>query len=72
MDGVREGASGARAVSDALLDVAQTCEYLGGIGRSTLYRAVQRGRLRIVKVEGSTRFRRSELDRYLKARELAA
>jgi predicted DNA-binding transcriptional regulator AlpA len=31
-------------MTDALLDVAQTCEYLGGIGRSTLYRAVQRGR----------------------------
>jgi excisionase family DNA binding protein len=60
------------AVSDALLDVTQTCEYLGGIGRSTLYRLVRRGELRLQKVGGSTFFRRSELDRYLKAHERAA
>ena len=52
-----------------LLDVEEAAEYLGGVSRSTVYREVQRGHLRMVKVGGSTRFRRSELDRYLVARE---
>jgi excisionase family DNA binding protein len=53
------------AVSDALLDVTQTCEYLGGIGRSTLYRIVKDGRLKPVKMVVGTRFRTQDLDRYL-------
>lgn len=55
-----------------LLSVAQACDYLGGIGRSTLYRAIQRKRIKVTKVEGSTFIRRSELDRYLRDRERTA
>ena len=55
-----------------LLDVAQACDYLGGIHRATLYREIKRGVLTVVKVRGSTRLRRSELDRYLRSRELRA
>jgi excisionase family DNA binding protein len=52
-----------------LFDTAQACDYLGGISRATLYRAWKRGRLTPTKVEGSTRWRRSELDRYLRAND---
>jgi excisionase family DNA binding protein len=52
-----------------LLDVAEACDYMGGIHRATLYRLVKRGKLKLVKVSGSTRFRRSELDRYIRANE---
>jgi excisionase family DNA binding protein len=55
-----------------LLDVPQACEYLGGISRSTLYRLMKRKQLKWVKVGGSTRFRRSELERYLRASERVA
>ena len=54
-----------------LLDVEQAARYLT-TSRRTLYRAISRGRLRMVKVEGSTRFRQSELDRYLREREREA
>jgi len=54
---------------DPLFDLAQAAEYLGGVSTRTIYRAAQRGRLRLLKVEGSTRIRRSELDRYLRAAE---
>lgn len=52
-----------------LLDLQEAAAYLGGVSRRTVYREVQRGKLRITKVGGSTRFRRAELDRYLKAAE---
>jgi excisionase family DNA binding protein len=55
-------------VSD-LLGVKAACAYLGDIHRATLYRIVQRGELRVQKVGGGTFFRRSELERYLKAHE---
>lgn len=56
-------------MSDELLDVTQTAEYLGGVSRATIYREVQRGKLTKLKVRGSTRFRRSQLDRYLRDAE---
>ena len=52
-----------------LLDVHEAAKYLGDISTRTLYREVKRGRLRMVKVGGSTRFRVSELDRYLRDAE---
>ena len=52
-----------------LLDIHEAARYLGDVSTRTIYRAVKRGKLRMVKVEGSTRFRRSELDRYLRASE---
>ena len=52
-----------------LLDVAQTAEYLGDVSTRTVHRLVARGQLRKVKIGGSTRFRRSELDRYLRSAE---
>lgn len=56
---------------DELLDVQQAASYLGGVSRATVYREVQRKKLAIVKVRGSTRFRRSDLDRYLRERTTA-
>jgi excisionase family DNA binding protein len=52
-----------------LLDVQEAAHYVGDISTRTLYREVKRGKLRMVKVGGSTRFRRAELDRYLRASE---
>ena len=52
-----------------LLDIQQAAHYLGDVSTRTVYREVRRGRLRLLKIRGSTRFRRSELDRYLRAAE---
>lgn len=52
-----------------LLDVQQAADYLGGIHRATVYRLVADKKLRIVKIRGATRFRRTELDRFLRAAE---
>jgi len=54
-----------------LLDVVEAAAYLGGVSTRTVYREIARGRLRMVKVGGSTRFRRVELDRYLRDAERA-
>lgn len=54
-----------------LLDVQEAAEYLT-VSTKTVYREVARGHLRLVKIGGSTRFRRSELNRYLAARERVA
>ena len=54
---------------DDLYDVTQAALYLGEISTRTVYREVGRGRLRMVKVGGSTRFRRTELDRYIRSQE---
>lgn len=56
---------------EELFDVHQAAAYLGGVSRATVYREVQRKKLAIVKVRGSTRFRRSDLDRYLRERTTA-
>lgn len=53
---------------DDLFDVTEAASYLT-VSSRTLYREVARGRLRITKVGGSTRLRRSELDRYLRSQE---
>lgn len=52
-----------------LLDIHEAARYVGDVSTRTLYREVKRGKLRIVKVGGSTRFLRTELDRYLRASE---
>ena len=56
---------------DPLLDLEAAAEYLGGVSIRTVYRERKRGRIRFVKVGGSTFVRKSELDRYLKASEAA-
>ncbi len=55
-----------------LLDTSEAAHYLGGVSVRTVQREVAAGRLAAVKVRGSTRFRLSELDRYLRSRELRA
>jgi excisionase family DNA binding protein len=52
-----------------LLDTAAACDYLGGISRASLYREFARGKLKMTKVGASTRWRKTELDRYLRANE---
>jgi excisionase family DNA binding protein len=54
---------------DDLLDIIQAAEYLGDVSTRTVHRLVARGQLRKVKVGGSTRFRRSDLERCLRAGE---
>lgn len=56
-------------MGDELLDLQEAARYLGGVSTRTLHREVQRGRIAKVKVRGSTRFRRSELERYLRDAE---
>lgn len=51
-----------------LLDVTQAAEYLT-ISRATLYREVKRGKIRKAKLGASTRFRKAELERYLRDAE---
>lgn len=51
-----------------LLDIHEAARYLT-VSERTIYREIQRGRLRVVKMGGTTRFRRAELDRYIRAAE---
>lgn len=51
-----------------LLDIHEAARYLT-VSERTIYREIQRGRLRVVKMGGATRFRRAELDRYIRAAE---
>ena len=53
---------------DNLLDIQQAAEILG-CHKRTVYREIERERLRCVKVGGMTRFRPSDLERYLRSRE---
>ena len=55
-----------------LLDTAQAAAYLGDVSTRTVYRLRKDGELRSVKVRGSTRWRKSDLDRYLRERERVA
>lgn len=50
---------------DPLLTQAQACDYLQ-IGRTTLAREQAAGRLHPIRVRRSVRYRRSELERYLR------
>ena len=54
-----------------LLTIDEAAELLT-CSRRTVYEEHRRGRLAFVKVASRTRVRRSELDRYLKAREQSA
>ena len=51
----------------ALLTPTDAANYLS-LGRSTLYELVKKGEVARVKVGGSTRFRRSDLDRFANRR----
>ena len=53
---------------DALLDITEAAAYLR-CHKRTVYREIERDRLRCVKVGGMTRFRPSDLERYLRSRE---
>ena len=54
--------------TDALLSVKEAAAYLT-VSRWTVQREEKAGRLAHVRVRGGKRYRRSELDRYLKERE---
>jgi excisionase family DNA binding protein len=47
-----------------LYDIREACRLLGGIGRSTLYKAIQHGRLKPVKIGARTMLPRAELERF--------
>lgn len=51
-----------------LLDIHEAARFLT-VSERTIHREVERGRIRKVKVGASTRFRRSELERYLRDAE---
>ena len=48
----------------ALLNVAQT-QLILSISRGTLYNLIRSGELKCIKIRSSTRFQRSELDRFI-------
>ena len=52
-----------------LFDVHEAARYLGDVSTRTVYREVRRGRLAMIKIGSQTRFRRAELDRYLREGE---
>ena len=54
--------------SPILLSVPDTAHLLG-VGRSTLYRLIDAGRLRTVKINNRTLFHRCELERFVKRLE---
>jgi excisionase family DNA binding protein len=51
----------------ALLNVAQAQTILC-ISRGTLYNLIRSGEIKPIKIRSSTRFRRSEIDRFISAR----
>lgn len=57
--------------SDELLTVAKAAAYLT-CSRRNFYRIHARGGFKLIKIGGSTRVRKSELDRYIRAKERAA
>ena len=69
--------SGAKQVERRRLDYEQAAEYLS-IGKSTLYSLVSEGQLTCVRFgvgktkKGVTRFRREDLDAFVKARVMRA
>ena len=58
----RNGA--AEAAPDSLLDARQAAAYLR-LAPDTLYRWVQRGKLPVVRIGRTVRFRRSSLERFI-------
>jgi excisionase family DNA binding protein len=46
------------------LRITEAADYLG-IGRSTLYELVKAGKLKPLKVAGTPRYRRIDLDKYV-------
>jgi excisionase family DNA binding protein len=55
-----------------LLDVAQACDYLGGIHRATLSRIVKAGELTPVRIGKHTMYDQADLERYIDAHTLLA
>ena len=47
-----------------LLRVPEAARLLG-LGQTTVHRLIRQGRLQVVKIDRSTRIRRSELDRFV-------
>lgn len=56
---------------DRLLTAVEAAEVLG-IGRSKLYELVARGAVQSVKLDRCRRFRRSDLDRYIRSLPVAS
>ena len=50
---------------DDLLDTEEAAEYVD-VSKATLYREWKQGRLHMVKMRSRTRWRRGELDRWLR------
>lgn len=59
------------AEPDRLLTAVEAAEVLG-IGRSKLYELVARGAVQSVKLDRCRRFRRSDLDRYIRSLPVAS
>lgn len=59
------------AESDVLLTAAEAAEILG-IGRSKLYELIARGSIRSVKLDRCRRFRRSDVDQFIRGLGAAA
>lgn len=50
-----------------LYSIPDACEQLGGMGRSTFYQEVGKGRIAVVKIGSRTFVARSEIERYVGA-----
>ena len=59
-----EHTTSGRGVARLLHDIEEARQLLGGIGRSTIYKAIQDGRLTPVKIGTRTLLRRAELERF--------
>ncbi len=52
-------------VAPPLLSIPEVCEYLGGVGRSQLYKMMSNGDLRPIHIGKLVRFVREDLERYV-------
>ena len=59
-------------VTEKLISIEKLADYLGGVGRSTIYRHINTlpGFPQPVKIGAATRFRRSDVERYIAGLEI--
>ncbi len=57
-------------VSLPLLSISDAAKYLG-VGRKVLYQLIERGEVRVVKVDGSVQVEKNSLDEYIASGRLS-
>ena len=54
-----------KTIPPLLHSIRAACEVLGGVGRTTLYREIEAGRIKTVHIAGRAFIAQAELERYV-------